>query len=142
MSYKNFINFDINSFSEKNKHNYLENDPFPHIVIDNFFNEEILSSILKDFPDLSKSDKTIKNYHPAEVKLSSSRGDSIQSKECKDLLRYLNSSVFLDFLQELTSIKEKLIPDPHFIGGGLHELKKGGFLKVHADHFHHYSLLL
>ena len=137
MSNKDFINFDIHSFSKENKKKYLYNDPFPHLVIDDFFNEEILSSILKEFPDLSKSNNTIKNSHPAEVKLSSDRGDSLQGKNSKNLLRYLNSSVFLDFLQELTSIKEKLIPDPHFIGGGLHELKKGGFLKVHADYCFH-----
>ena len=31
------------------------------------------------------------------------------------------------------SIKEKLISDPYLSGGGLHEIKKGGLLKVHTD---------
>ena len=55
----------------------------------------------------------------------------------KNLLRYLNSSEFIDFLQELSSIEESLIPDPHFIGGGLHELKPGGYLKIHSDYCFH-----
>jgi hypothetical protein len=47
-------------------------------------------------------------------------------------LRELNGQVFLDFLERLTGIKG-LVPDPHFIGGGLHQILPGGFLKVHAD---------
>ena len=41
--------------------------------------------------------------------------------------------MFLEFLQSLTGIELSLIPDPYFWGGGLHEIKKGGFLKIHAD---------
>lgn len=51
----------------------------------------------------------------------------------RELIHFLNSEPFLVFLQELTSIKESLIGDPYLIGGGLHEIKRGGLLKVHAD---------
>ena len=43
----------------------------------------------------------------------------------------MNSHEFLCFLQDLTGIHEVLIPDPHFVGGGLHEIKRGGLLKIH-----------
>ena len=43
-----------------------------------------------------------------------------------------NSSTFVDFLERLTGITG-IIPDPHFRGGGLHQILPGGFLKVHAD---------
>ena len=36
-------------------------------------------------------------------------------------------------MQDLTSINEKLVPDPELNGGGLHEIKSGGYLKVHTD---------
>ena len=39
-------------------------------------------------------------------------------------------------------IKEALIPDPYYFGGGLHEIKKNGFLKVHADFNFHPKLKL
>jgi Rps23 Pro-64 3,4-dihydroxylase Tpa1-like proline 4-hydroxylase len=52
----------------------------------------------------------------------------------------MNSEPFLRFLQELTGIKETLIPDPYFEGGGVHQIKRGGFLKVHVD-FHRHRLL-
>jgi Rps23 Pro-64 3,4-dihydroxylase Tpa1-like proline 4-hydroxylase len=47
----------------------------------------------------------------------------------------------LGFLQELTGI-EGLIPDPYFIGGGLHQIMPGGFLEVHADFNRHTKLKL
>ena len=48
-------------------------------------------------------------------------------------MHFLNSEPVLKFLQKLTGIKETLLPDPYFEGGGYHEIKPGGFLKVHAD---------
>lgn len=55
-------------------------------------------------------------------------------------MHFLNSEPFLEFLQILTGIKEPLIGDPYFIGGGQHEIKKGGLLKVPADFNKHQKL--
>ena len=57
------------------------------------------------------------------------------------LLYYLNSSTFITFVEKLTSI-EGLIPDPHFAGGGLHRIQKGGLLKLHVDFNKHSRLNL
>jgi Rps23 Pro-64 3,4-dihydroxylase Tpa1-like proline 4-hydroxylase len=51
----------------------------------------------------------------------------------KAFVHFLNSEPFLLFLQELTGIEETLVPDPYFEGGGFHQTKPGGFLKIHAD---------
>ena len=51
----------------------------------------------------------------------------------KKLFDFLNSKTYLSFLQEITSIKETLLSDPYLMGGGLHEIKKDGVLKVHTD---------
>ena len=48
---------------------------------------------------------------------------------------------FLKFLESLTGI-EGLISDPYYVGGGIHETKKGGFLKVHTDFNYHKKLKL
>jgi hypothetical protein len=53
----------------------------------------------------------------------------------------MNSGPFLTFLEELTGI-EGLIPDPHYLGGGLHQLVPGGLLKVHVDFNRHTRLKL
>ena len=48
----------------------------------------------------------------------------------------------MNFLQELTGIEETLIPDPYFEGGGYHEIKPEGFLKMHVDFHLHQRLKL
>ena len=40
----------LDSIAEEFSNSYLLNDPFPHIVFDNFFNEKLLNQILNDFP--------------------------------------------------------------------------------------------
>ena len=44
---------------------------------------------------------------------------------------------FVTFLQKITNINEKLIIDEKLNGGGLHEIKKGGLLKIHSDFNRH-----
>lgn len=57
------------------------------------------------------------------------------------LLYQLNSSVFIEFLENLTGING-IIPDPHLEGGGLHQIQRGGFLKMHVDFNWHSKLRL
>ena len=38
------INYDLN-FAEENNKSYLTDPPWPHIVIDNFFNDEVLTEV-------------------------------------------------------------------------------------------------
>jgi 2OG-Fe(II) oxygenase superfamily len=119
---------------------YLEAQPFPHTTFDGFFSGSYLSKVSAEFPDLARSEDVIHhNNGITDIKLASARGDSLFGPNTKALMAFLNSHQFLDFLQVLTSIKEPLIPDPHFIGGGLHEIKPGGFLKVHADFNKHHE---
>ena len=123
--------------ASKYKDQYSQAKPYPHIIIDNLFDNDYLDIINNEFTTLRNNKKKINFNNFNEKKLASSRGDSDQGLNCKEFFRFLNSSKFLDFLQVLTSIKEPLIPDPHFIGGGFHETLKGGFLKIHADFCKH-----
>ncbi|MBI1305076.1 MAG: 2OG-Fe(II) oxygenase [Bacteroidetes bacterium] len=112
------------------KNEYVNNKPFPNIYFDNFFNEDFLNDVLEEFPEMGdKSDIQYKT--PNEIKLAS-RGESRFGKKTKVFMHFLNSEPFLNFLSELTGI-ENLIPDPSFEGGGCHQIKPGGYLKVHAD---------
>ena len=117
---------------------YQESEPFPHIVLDNFFNEEILDKVLCNFPNLEEKNKksTIQFNDKSGIK-SASLGEAEFSEISKDFMYFLNSETFLLWLQELTGIKEKLISDPYFNGGGFHEIKKDGLLKIHADYNKH-----
>ncbi|HHM21169.1 MAG TPA: 2OG-Fe(II) oxygenase [Bacteroidetes bacterium] len=110
---------------------YRSAAPFPNIYFRDFFNPEILDAVLAEFPDLEKKGD-FKYNTPNEVKLAS-KGERRFGPVTKVFTHFLNSEPFLQFLQELTGIEETLLPDPYFEGGGFHESKRGGFLKIHAD---------
>ena len=127
----------LQEIAQEKKQEFLAAEPFPHIVIDNLISEDFLRRCAEEFPDLSKAENVIRHSGSTDEKLASPRGNDIQPQSIYELLSFLNSSEFIDFLQELTSIKEPLIADPHFLGGGLHQIRKGGFLKIHADFCKH-----
>jgi Rps23 Pro-64 3,4-dihydroxylase Tpa1-like proline 4-hydroxylase len=118
---------------------YTEAAPFPHVVIDNLFSEEVLRALIREFPRPSEIDWNEFNNRE-ERKLASTR-ESQLGEMTRLFLYQLNSSIFIDFLETLTGIKG-LIPDPHFWGGGLHQIERGGFLKIHADFNRHERLNL
>ena len=123
---------DFKKFYPENKNNFLEAKPFPYIELNNFFNEDYLNQILDNFPKMSENKHDFKRNTKAEVKLGIGSPEKIP-KKINLFIEYLNSYFFLDFLQKLTGIKQRLIPDPYLFGAGLHEIKKGGFLKIHSD---------
>ena len=134
---KEFENLDF--VAKKEKNNYISAVPFPNIVFKNFFNKDFLNKILDEFPDLAEISSSQNYNNKNEVKLSNNKYESFNSTT-KIFFDFLNSDFFLDFLQKLTSIKERLVADPDLNGGGLHEIKKGGVLKIHTDFNRHPSL--
>lgn len=107
---------------------YVSNDPFPHIVIDNFLPLDALRRVVAEFPD-RKSPR----FNDAQSKLKTGyQMEAIESPFITNLFNAMNSSQFIEFLEEMTGIKG-LVPDPHFAGGGLHETATGGHLSIHAD---------
>ncbi|GAA4448833.1 2OG-Fe(II) oxygenase [Rurimicrobium arvi] len=111
---------------------YQSADPVRHVVIDNFFDPDFLERVLQEFPDMDKA-KEVRSFSNTNEKKAITKGESLFGECSKRLARFLNAEEMLDFLQELTGIKETLIPDPHFAGGGFHATKPGGYLKIHAD---------
>lgn len=141
MNYLNDSIKDLQQLGKDKREEYLNAVPFPNIVIDNFFDEEMLSKVAEEFPDLSKQ-KDVKTYDNHNEKKLEAKGEMHFSATGKLLAHYLNSEPVLKFLQELTGIKETLLPDPYFDGGGYHEIKPGGLLKVHADFNKHVDTML
>jgi Rps23 Pro-64 3,4-dihydroxylase Tpa1-like proline 4-hydroxylase len=121
----------LDELAEKNKQVYAEAKPFPHIVIDNLFSDDDLTSVIKDFPDMNAIDWFTSTNEQSKKKLTT-RNELQMSPFTRNFIYQLNSSTFLNFLEKLTGISG-LIPDPHLFGGGLHQTTRGGFLKIHAD---------
>jgi len=121
---------ELKAFAQLKHDEYVHGDPFPNIYFDDFFNAGFLQEVLSEFPDLTKK-ADIKFDDPNQVKLAS-KGEYRFGEKTREFMHYLNSQPFLEFLSTLTGI-ENLIPDPFFDGGGCHQIKPGGMLKVHAD---------
>jgi len=106
---------------------YRQADPFPHIVIDDFVDSGLLRQVINEFPSdsgltFARAQELKKTqYHPADC-----------GPFTRHLLNELNSQAFLVFLRAMTGIKG-LVADPYYVGGGLHETRRGGLLGVHAD---------
>jgi len=122
---------------------YNRQSPFPHIVMNNFIKEDILKKVLTEFPDLSKleKDSVVKFQNNREVKFAGI-GMKVLSPSALQLNTYLQSDLMMNWLNNLTGIEEPLISDPYLSGGGYHEIKRGGLLKVHADFNKHPKLNL
>ena len=92
---KNILNneySDLNDLFKNNSDKYLENKPFPHIVFDNFFNNEIIEDILSDFPKNLKN-IGVKYDNAQEKKIASDSAATISSKT-NHLISFLNSYNF------------------------------------------------
>lgn len=113
---------------------YQLNKPYPHIVMDNFLPKDILEEVLEEWPpsfmfSYKSCGTSIKNH----LSDYDSFGDST-----KKVFKFLNSQDFLRDLEVLTGIRP-LIADEGLEGGGLHDIPKGGFLKLHADFNYHFK---
>lgn len=106
-------------------------EPFPYVVIDGLFPDPLLEEVVAEFPPPQGRDDWFTYRRPTENKLAIFH-DWTVGPLTRHLLNQCNSSVFVDFLETLTGI-EGLIPDPHYSGGGLHQIERGGYLKIHAD---------
>ena len=142
MEIENIINDklkDVEKFIFQNKERFTNANPFPFIIIDDFFSKEFLNEVLNQFPNLTEQKKTTNYDNKNEVKFANNQYKNFPNN-IKKLFDFLNSDFFLNFLQRITNIQEKLIPDLELNGGGLHEIKKGGLLKIHSDFNKHPSL--
>ena len=110
---------------------YRSAKPFPHVVIDNFIPDpRALQEVLAEFPTPGSLDWI--QYNQETEKKLASRDDARLRPSTRHMLQQFNASTFCSFLERLTGI-DGLISDPYFWGGGLHQIERGGFLKIHSD---------
>jgi hypothetical protein len=122
-----------------NRAAYVQAQPFPHIVLDDLLPAALLHTVIEEFPAPGQI-MWIDFDDPAQKKLAADAETQI-GPTTRLLLYQLNSSIFISFLEALTGI-EGLVPDPYLNGGGLHQIERGGYLKVHADFNWHPRLRL
>jgi 2-oxoglutarate-Fe(II)-dependent oxygenase superfamily protein len=109
---------------------YAEAKPFPHVVLDDFLPAWVGRRVLEEFPAPGQIDW--RKYDDPNQKKLANESEAKLGPFTRHLIAQLNGSTFVSFIEQLTGI-EGLIPDPHLRGGGLHQIQRGGLLKVHAD---------
>lgn len=127
------INLDV---SDQSIQNYKEADPYPHVFIENFVNDtNMLDQIIEEYKNYVCWGYDPKSTNYQVKKFFSPWCDANINDippTTKRLMNYFNSRPVLDKLEKLTGISG-LIADPHFVGGGMHRIDRGGRLSVHSD---------
>ncbi len=129
----------LQALAQEKAGEYRNNTPFPNIFLDDFLPGPVAQAALREFPQPQQlAWREFSN--PREAKLGFGAAEEMPDP-IREILYFFNSRPALQFLEELTGI-QGLIPDPYFFGGGLHQIKSGGFLEVHADFNRHPKLKL
>ncbi|WP_299774382.1 2OG-Fe(II) oxygenase [uncultured Tateyamaria sp.] len=108
---------------------YQAAEPYHHACIDNFLPEALLENVLNELETLPAPEE---GYSRAQENLKFSYIPERLPAYTKNLFYAFNSRPFILFLEQMTGIKG-LIPDPYFMGAGIHKTLNGGHLDIHAD---------
>lgn len=129
-----FVRSTLLPVAEANRAKFAAATPFPHLVLDNLLPDDVLDQAAAEFPP-ANAGGWIRYDHNKARKLAIA-DERIFGPTCRQLMCQLNSATFIDFLECLTGV-EGLIPDPYHLGGGLQQVERDGFLKVHTDVTYH-----
>jgi hypothetical protein len=115
---------------------YKAASPFPHIVLDDFLDLDVMRDATSEFPSVDGEAWT--NYlHVNERKYGNTHPET-WGPTLQQVAAELTSARFVRFLSDLTGIAG-LLADPTMDGGGLHQTFRDGYLNVHADFTSHHT---
>ena len=130
----------LETLAQDKAQEYQLNSPFPHVYFDNFLPRLVAEAALRDFP----APKEVAWHNSQDVNQRKKLTFDLVEKlpaSIRDVLYFLNSRPMLQFLEKLTGIAG-VLPDPYYAGGGLHQIRPGGLLEVHADFSYHNGIRL
>lgn len=115
------------------KRGWSSKTPFRYVIIDDFLPSDYAEEILASYPqpDVEGWDNT--TYIHQKKKLTRRSGFPVP------ISRFFSLTASREFRQLISEISgiPNLIDDPELIGGGLHQILRGGFLDVHVDYNFH-----
>ncbi|WP_074655911.1 2OG-Fe(II) oxygenase [Terriglobus roseus] len=111
-------------------------NPFRHVIIDNFFHEDVAQRLAEEFPAFDGPAWSV--YHnPIEIKKALNHWDRFP-KTTYAAFSFLNSKEFVAEMAKLANLP--LSADPGLHGGGWHAHAQGGKLNAHLDYSIHPKL--
>ena len=118
---------------------YAAAKPYPHLVIDNLFEPELLDRLIAEFPYSKTREWLI--WETVHESKTTSKGIDELSIFTQMLCLWFNCRDVIKAIESITGI-DRLVGDPLFHGAGLHEMYRGGWLEIHADYTKHFTLPL
>jgi hypothetical protein len=109
---------------------YKSAKPFPHVVIDNMFPDELLDHLVEEMPPITP-EKWVENNEEHLRKFNLRSAVDLGETGYR-MAAFVHSAAFLYFLSEVTGIFQ-LLPDPYLQGSGYHVIPRGAKFDVHAD---------
>lgn len=109
--------------------------PFPHAKIDGLFDDAALDAVVSEWPEEADRAGWSHFSNHLEEKWAWTPGAALWPAAA-EVIDAANGPEFLRFLETLTGIPG-LVADPDLVGGGPHEIRRGGKLAVHADFNRH-----
>lgn len=126
------IRFDyLEANKDRFRKEFLEAQPFPHIAIDAICDEEKLSRMVDQIPEI---DTPSADYVFAKNKFEKSKYHELGGLFL-ELHQDLIDPRFGQWVSYITN--EDVFIDKTFYGGGIHQGKNGSFLDMHADFNYH-----
>ena len=114
---------------------FMNAEPFEHIIIPNFLNDEYAEEIYNNFPCDIKNNMWYEYKNPIEYKYAN---DKISNMPLciKKIFNLLSCRDIIENISKLSGI-ENLEYDPYLHGAGLHIHPTGGKLDMHLDYEKH-----
>ena len=128
------IRSEVFSVADSLGQSFRSAEPFPHVVINQFFADDFVKRLIRDFPPFEKGcavNESGELGKKATFEDVRELGETFH--EADDLVR---SREFLSLMSEISGIPD-LLYDSAYIGGGTHENRAGQDLDAHVDFNYH-----
>jgi Rps23 Pro-64 3,4-dihydroxylase Tpa1-like proline 4-hydroxylase len=126
----------VHNRAEQMRQTFAAGQPFPHVVIEHFLNDDFCRELMAQFPAFDAAHAL------------NERGEAGRKSAIPDLAqlgpafarfdRMLREPEFLEWMSRITGIPN-LLYDPEYVGGGTHENLDGQELDSHVDFNYHPS---
>jgi Rps23 Pro-64 3,4-dihydroxylase Tpa1-like proline 4-hydroxylase len=137
---ENDLNYKFLSSSldiQKIKENFINAKPFPHVIVDNFFETSFFQKLSTELEFFYEEKKNVGKSHKTDVEKNKWGSENLA---VPDLLQqagdFFKSSELLNFLESVTGFNNlKVTKEENSAGYSLfHVMKPGSYLGPHTDH--------
>jgi Rps23 Pro-64 3,4-dihydroxylase Tpa1-like proline 4-hydroxylase len=128
--YEFFNNIEQRYNVETLKNSFNEALPIPHVIIDNFFPDDIFKDLCNDIKNYPQEKWIVKNLGTSSIRKEAR--DFTESPILNQILTNLTAHSFVTWMGKITN-NSSIIPDPHHLGAGLTSTPSGTNLGLHVD---------